>query len=94
MPVRKKRAISKPEVKKPEIEEKESGEEYKMIADALKAASNKTAALLQDIRDQMNLQRLEQAQPPVEWVFDVVRDDNGYIKTIRATTPENKKTLN
>ena len=94
--IRKKRVVSKPKVEKPVAKEveKESGEEYKMIADALTQASARTAKLLEDIRDQMNLQRLENAQPPVEWVFDVVRDDNGYIKTIRATAPDNKKVLN
>lgn len=74
--------------------EKEDEEEYKIIADALKYAADQSAQILKDIRDQINLQRLESAQPPVEWVFDVVRDKDGFIKTIKASAPKKKQAYN
>lgn len=62
----------------------------KLLADKIESIGKANVMMLAALRDQISRIQLEAAQPPTEWIFDMVRDKNGNLKQIRASANTTK----
>lgn len=76
----------------PEAEKPDSGS--KLLAEKLDSMSRENVMILQELKDEISKIKLESAMPPVKWIFDIERDNNGYLKRITAHADREKVTLN
>jgi len=58
--------------------------DQKEVAAAINNASTSMAEALADLKVQIANIQITSAQPPTEWVFDIIRDDHANLKQIVA----------
>lgn len=68
--------------------------EEALVASALAKIQIAHEMQMKLLREEVARITINSAQPPVEWIFDIVRNDIGLITQIKARVPETKKTLN
>lgn len=54
------------------------------MSESMNSAISRNNSLIQSLMAQIGDIKLEAPERPTEWDFEIVRDDNGYIKTIKA----------
>lgn len=67
----------KPELEKPSID-------AKLIASATEKAAEDNRKIMTDIKNQLASLKFEMPPAPDEWVFDIIRNKDGFIKQIRT----------
>lgn len=93
-PVKKKvrRKVTKAAPKKAPAEqkakEKPSGDA--LIASAIKKMQVANEMAMKALREEIKNINLSSPAPPVEWIFDIVRDETGLIRQIKARVPGEK----
>jgi len=65
----------------------------KLVAEKIETSGHDTVVMLENLRKQIADIQMNAAQPPMEWVFDFERNEQGYLTRIVATA-DSKKTLN
>lgn len=66
----------------------------KMISDKIADAGRGSAALLEQIREQIAGIQMTAAEPITHWEFDFIRDDKGYLVRLIANGAESVKVIN
>ena len=69
------------------LEQKDTSPHLKAISDVVSKNTSQIKSSLKDINQSVSDIRLEQDYP-VEWVFDVVRNDKGYIDRVIASATD------
>ncbi len=88
-------AETKAKEKKEELEEGPEHEGAELIAGALQKIQIANEMAMKMLRDEIKKIKFSTPTPPIEWIFDIVRDaDTGLIRQIKASVPKEKRTLN
>lgn len=75
-----------------EVEEKEEKPDLgsQLIAEKLDTLGAANKQMLQELAVQIGAIQLQAPAPPTEWMFDIIRDEQGFIQQIKATTPQKR----
>jgi len=73
---------------------KEPDKGLMVIAEKMDDMSRTNAALMAGLMEQISKIQLQSASPVMEWKFDFIRDDKGYMASIHAKAVINKMALN
>ena len=77
-----------------EVEEEEKEEKpdlgSQLIAERLDSLGAANKQMLQELAVQIGAIQLQAPAPPTEWMFDIIRDEQGFIQQIKATTPQKR----
>jgi len=75
-----------------EVEEKEEKPDLgsQLIAEKLDTLGAANKQMLQELAIQIGAIQLQAPAPPTEWMFDIIRDEQGFIQQIKATTPQKR----
>lgn len=96
-PVKKKvkrRVVKKPaaaEVKAKETKPAAKATKKDLIASALAKLQVANEMQMKLLREEIKNIQINSPTPPVEWIFDIVRDETGLIRQIKARAPDGKK---
>lgn len=88
-----KKTMAAAESKAKEKKESPEHEGPELIASALQKLQLASEMQMKLLREEIKNIQLSANQPPIEWVFDIVRDsDTGLISQIKASAPSTKAT--
>lgn len=68
-------------IESPKVDQKE-------VVTAIASASADMQKVIEELRQQIAAIKFEAAQPPTEWLFDFVRNEQGYVTQIKASAPK------
>ena len=93
---KKKSAVKRmrPAPKTPEAPKPAPDKGSEMLAAKVEEASAAHLKMMDELKMQIAQIQLNAPEPPTEWVFDMVRDDKGYLKQIKATASYGRRTVN
>lgn len=81
------------EVKAKEKKPAAKATEKDLVASAIAKLQVANEMQMKLLREEIKKIQLTSPTPPVEWIFDIVRDETGLIRQIKASAPKTGKKL-